>query len=192
MAGEGVIEAEQKVKQINKEWVAALERGDTATLNQLMAEDCIFSYALDGDDKAQFISDIDSGALRVESIKRDNVEVRIYGQTGVLLAYDTTDWRYKGHAHGRLLPDNPRLLRARRPVADRSHTGQPHLGRLIKVQGRARSRLRGGAPLRSSQALWATGDQTLPSPTCASRLCPSSSRSSAASTNGPVDQRGRA
>jgi ketosteroid isomerase-like protein len=97
MAGEGVIEAEQKVRQINKEWVAALERGDTATLNQLMAEDCIFSYALDGDDKAQFISDIDAGILLVESIKRDNVEVRIYGQTGVLLAYDTTEWRYKGH-----------------------------------------------------------------------------------------------
>ena len=94
-------EAEQKLGQINKEWVAALERGDTATLNRLMAEDCIFSYALDGDDKAQFISDIDSGNLRVASIKRDNVEVRIYGPTGVLLAYDTADWRYKGqHIQG--------------------------------------------------------------------------------------------
>lgn len=95
------IQAEQTVRQINKEWVAALERGDTATLNRLMAEDCIFSYALDGDDKAQFISDIDSGNLRVASLKRDNVEVRIYGPTGVLLAYDTADWRYKGqHIQG--------------------------------------------------------------------------------------------
>ena len=101
MAGEGVIEAEQKVRQINKEWVVALERSDTATLNQLMAEDCIFSYALDGDDKAQFISDIDSGNLRVASLKRDNVEVRIYGPTAVVLAYDTADWRYKGqHIQG--------------------------------------------------------------------------------------------
>ncbi|HJQ71238.1 MAG TPA: nuclear transport factor 2 family protein [Blastocatellia bacterium] len=99
MSGElsASVEAEQKVRQINKDWVEALQRGDTATLNRLMAEDCIFSYALDGDDKAQFISDIDAGALRVESIKRDNVEVRIYGQTGVLLAYDTTAWQYKGH-----------------------------------------------------------------------------------------------
>ena len=95
------VRAEQHVRQINKAWVAALERGDTATLNQLMAEDCIFSYALDGDDKAQFISDIDAGLLRVESIKRDNVEVRIYGETAVLLAYDTTEWRYKGqHIEG--------------------------------------------------------------------------------------------
>lgn len=89
--------AEQKVRQINKDWVAALERGDTATLNQLMADDCIFSYALDGDDKAQFISDIEAGNLLVKTIKRDNVEVRIYGHTGVLLAYDTTEWWYKGH-----------------------------------------------------------------------------------------------
>jgi ketosteroid isomerase-like protein len=95
------IQAEQTVKQINQEWVAALERGDTATLNRLMAEDCIFSYVLDGDDKAQFISDIESGNLRVKTLKRDNVEVRIYGPTGVLLAYDTADWWYKGqHIQG--------------------------------------------------------------------------------------------
>jgi hypothetical protein len=66
-----------------------------------MAEDCIFSYVLDGDDKAQFISDIDSGNLRVESLKRENVEVRIYGPTGVLLAYDTANWWYEGqHIQG--------------------------------------------------------------------------------------------
>ena len=103
MAGEdmsrdsrALIEAEQKIRQINNEWVAALEHADTAALNRLMAENCIFSYALDGDDKAQFISDIDSGDLRVKSLKRDNVEVRIYDSTGVLLAYDTADWWYKG------------------------------------------------------------------------------------------------
>ena len=101
MSGNLSIEAEQIVRQINEEWVAALEGGDTATLNRLMAEDCIFSYVLDGDDKAQFISDIDSGDLRVKSLKRDNVEVRIYGPTGVLFAYDTADWRYKGqHIQG--------------------------------------------------------------------------------------------
>ena len=94
------IQAEQAVRRMNEEWVAALESGDTATLSRLMAEGCIFSYALDGDDKAQFISDIDSGDLRVKSLKRDNVEVRIYGPTGVLLAYDTADWWYKGQHIG--------------------------------------------------------------------------------------------
>jgi ketosteroid isomerase-like protein len=90
------IRDEQQLRRINEEWVEALVRGDTATLNRLMDEGCIFSYALDGDDKAQFIADIDSGDLRVASLKRDHVEVSIYGATGVLIAFDTADWRYKG------------------------------------------------------------------------------------------------
>ena len=90
------INDEQEIRHKNEAWVEALERGDTATLNALMDEGCIFSYSLEGDDRDQFIADIDAGDLRVHSLKRDNVEVRIYGATGVLLAFDTADWNYKG------------------------------------------------------------------------------------------------
>jgi Calcium/calmodulin dependent protein kinase II Association. len=94
------IHNEQQVRRINEEWVDALVRGDTATLNRVMDEGCIFSYALDGDDKLQFIADIESGDLKVDSLKRDNVEVCIYGSTGVLIAFDTAVWKYKGqHIH---------------------------------------------------------------------------------------------
>jgi ketosteroid isomerase-like protein len=94
-------QTEQRLRQLNDEWVAAFVRGDTATLDRLMAEDCIFTYALQGDDKAQFISDIASGELRAESLKRDNVEVRVYGPTGVMFALDTADWHYRGrHIQG--------------------------------------------------------------------------------------------
>jgi hypothetical protein len=90
------IQVEQKLRRFNQEWVDALIQGDTATLNRLMDEGCMFTYVLDGDDRAQFIADIESGDLRVASLKRDNVEVRIYGSTGVLIAHDYADWRYKG------------------------------------------------------------------------------------------------
>jgi ketosteroid isomerase-like protein len=90
------VEAEQEIRRINEEWVSALIRGDTATLNRLMADDCVFTYALEGDDKAQFISDIETGDLIVDVLNRDNVEVRIYGRTGVLVAFDTAGWKYKG------------------------------------------------------------------------------------------------
>ena len=103
MAGEtenqcspSAIQAEKQLRRMNDEWVEALVRSDTATLNRLMDEGCIFSYALDGDDRAQFIADIESGDLRVATLKRDHVEVSIYGSTGVLIAFDTADWRYKG------------------------------------------------------------------------------------------------
>jgi len=96
-----IMSAEQELRRINREWVEALVRGDTATLNQLMDEGCIFSYTLEGDDRAQFIADIESGTLRVESLDRSNVEVYIYGSTGVLVAFDTTNWMYKDrHIHG--------------------------------------------------------------------------------------------
>jgi ketosteroid isomerase-like protein len=90
------IQGEQQLRRINEEWVEALVRSDTATLNRLMDEGCIFSYVLDGDDKAQFIADIEAGDLRVASLKRDHVEVSIYGSTGVVIAFDTADWMYKG------------------------------------------------------------------------------------------------
>ena len=102
MSGQGEIhisitgvEARQRLREINEQWVAALVRRDTELLNRLMAEDCIFSYALDGDDRVQFISDIDSGDLQVAALERETLEVRIYGSTGVVIAYDTADWRYK-------------------------------------------------------------------------------------------------
>jgi ketosteroid isomerase-like protein len=103
MAGEAkggnpasTIEAERQLRRINDEWVAALVAGDTATLNRLMDEGCVFSYALDGDDRDQFIADVAAGELRVDSLKRDHVEVWVYGSTGVMIAFDTADWRYKG------------------------------------------------------------------------------------------------
>lgn len=89
--------AESELKELNKEWVAAFLSGDTATLDRIMADDCTFNYTLEGDSKQQFIADIESGELKAEEMTRENVEVRIYGQTAVLTGLDTAKWRYKGH-----------------------------------------------------------------------------------------------
>lgn len=94
-------QSEQKLRQMNEEWVEALIGKDTATLNRLMDERCIFTDALTGDDKAQFLADIEAGELQVNSLIRDNVEVAIYGTTGIMTALDSADWRYKGqHIQG--------------------------------------------------------------------------------------------
>jgi hypothetical protein len=95
----GVTESqvEHDLRRMNSEWVAALLHRDTATLERIMARDCIFTYALEGDGTEQFIADIGSGDLLVESMTRDNVEVRVFGRTAVLTCSDTTKWLYKGH-----------------------------------------------------------------------------------------------
>ncbi len=90
------IEIEQELRQMNDEWVKALVRGDADTLDRIMAEDFFFAYPMEGDDKAQFISDVTSGKVRVEFLNRENVSVRIWGSTAVVTAKDSAKWFYGG------------------------------------------------------------------------------------------------
>lgn len=91
-------EVEHDVRRMSSEWVAALVERDVTTLTRIMAWDCTFTYPLEGDGTEQFIADVSSGDLAVESLTRDNVEVRVFGHTAVLTGVDTAKWIYKGHA----------------------------------------------------------------------------------------------
>ncbi len=90
------IETEQELRQLNDEWVKALVRRDVVTLDRIMADDFVFAYPLEGDDKAQFIDDVLSGDLFVEHLSRENIGVRIWGQTAVITGRDSAKWIYKG------------------------------------------------------------------------------------------------
>lgn len=90
------IEIEQQLRQMNDEWVKAIVRRDVETLQRIMADDFFFTYPLEGDDRAQFISDITSGDLTVEHITRHQLSVRIFGSTAVLTARDSAKWIYRG------------------------------------------------------------------------------------------------
>ena len=94
------IEIEQQLRQMNDEWLKALVHRDSETLQRIMAEDFFFTYPLEGDDKAQFISDITSGELTIEHITRHNLSVRVFGSTAVLTVRDTARWNYKGREIG--------------------------------------------------------------------------------------------
>ena len=59
------LEIERHVRQLNDDWVKAMSRADAATLDRIMADDFFFTYLLEGDDKAQFISDVTSGNLKI-------------------------------------------------------------------------------------------------------------------------------
>ncbi|MGI8731886.1 MAG: nuclear transport factor 2 family protein [Pyrinomonadaceae bacterium] len=89
-------EIEQELRQMNDDWVKALVRADHDTLDRIMADDFFFAYPMEGDDKAQFIGDVVSGEVKVEHLTRENVAVRIWGETAVLTGKDSARWSYKG------------------------------------------------------------------------------------------------
>lgn len=96
-ASEGAkVETEGLLRQLNDEWVKAVVRRDVATLNRVMADDFISAYPLEGDDKAQILNDVASGTLRVEYLNRENVSVRIWGNTAILTGRDSAKWFYQG------------------------------------------------------------------------------------------------
>jgi ketosteroid isomerase-like protein len=90
------VETESLIRELNDEWVKALVRRDVPTLDRIMAEDFLFAYPLEGDDKHQFLDDVSSGDLRVEFLNRENVSVRIWGATAVVTARDAAKWFYQG------------------------------------------------------------------------------------------------
>ena len=61
-----------------------------------MADDFVFTYPLEGDDKSQFINDVVSGSLNVQHLARENVNVRIWGNTAVITGLDSAKWTYQG------------------------------------------------------------------------------------------------
>jgi ketosteroid isomerase-like protein len=99
-------EIERHVRQLNDDWVKAMVRADAATLDRIMADDFFFTYPLEGDDKAQFIADVTSGDLKIEHIQREQLSVRVFGQTAVLTARDSATWLY----HGRELAGQYKII----------------------------------------------------------------------------------
>ena len=95
-ADESKMEIEAMLRQLNDEWVKALVRRDGVTLNRIMADDFFFAYPFEGDDKDQFINDVVSGDVVVEYLNRENVSVRIWGETAVVTARDSAKWFYQG------------------------------------------------------------------------------------------------
>ncbi len=90
------IEVEQHVRQLDDEWIKALVRADTETLDRIMADDFLSAYPLEGDDKAQLIADVTSGDLKIEHISREQVNVRVFGNMAVLTGRDSATWLYHG------------------------------------------------------------------------------------------------
>ncbi|HBB88876.1 MAG TPA: hypothetical protein DC047_14815 [Blastocatellia bacterium] len=91
------VETEQLLRQMTDEWAKALVRGDGESLGLIMADDFYFAYPFEGDGKEQFIDDVTSAEIKVEHLNRENVDIRIWGNTAIATCKDSTRWFYKGH-----------------------------------------------------------------------------------------------
>lgn len=77
--------AEQEVLQVENARIQAVLQGDTTALDRILADDLVYTHSTARvDTKAQFLGSINSGDLKYESMKHDDLKVRVYGDAAVL------------------------------------------------------------------------------------------------------------
>ena len=88
---------EQAIRQLMSELANAQVKGDTATLNRIWADDFAFTNSSgEVQTKAQRLAEIKSGELKFESISIDDVQVRVYGDTAVVMSRGTVKGQRRG------------------------------------------------------------------------------------------------
>jgi ketosteroid isomerase-like protein len=87
---------EQTLMQTEQELVDAILKGDAAPFERAMADSFVFT-APDGgmQTKTQFIADLKSGALKMESTKNEDMKVQVYGDAAIVTYRSTDKGKYK-------------------------------------------------------------------------------------------------
>lgn len=89
--------AEQELIHMEREFGEALTRGDKATLDRLMAEDFLAINPVGRElTKAQVLFEITSPDYEIESLRNEDIRVRVFGDAAVATALGTVKGRYKG------------------------------------------------------------------------------------------------
>ena len=87
---------EHTIRQLDREWVEAYPRRDTAALERIYAADLIVTNP-DGSvgNKAGEIAGIASGTFTFQSITNEDVRVRVLGDMAVVTGRSTMNGQYK-------------------------------------------------------------------------------------------------
>jgi ketosteroid isomerase-like protein len=89
--------AEQELKQLTDQSIAALKGKDATALERIWADELIFTNPRgDVQTKAQRLADIQSGATRFDSLETRDLAVRVYGDTAVMNGLTTVKGQYSG------------------------------------------------------------------------------------------------
>jgi uncharacterized protein (TIGR02246 family) len=87
----------QAIRQLVSERDQAIQRGDVAAIDRIYADDYVTTSASGlVRTKAQVIEDFKSGALKIESITSDEINVRAHGETAIVTGRMTIKGQDKG------------------------------------------------------------------------------------------------
>jgi len=89
--------AAEELKQVERDWIAGQKAGDADKIGQLLADDWR-GLLPDGRavNKQQYLADYKSGAQKFESVEVGPMDVRVFGNIGVVQGSDTEKSSYKG------------------------------------------------------------------------------------------------
>jgi ketosteroid isomerase-like protein len=87
----------QTITQLENQWAAAIAKNDVVAQDKIEAPDYMFSGS-NGElmTRADMDGDVVSGAARTESMKLDEVKVRVLGDTAIVHGLETEKSTYKG------------------------------------------------------------------------------------------------
>ena len=75
---------EQAVGKLEAEWVDALIKVNTAALEQLYSDQLTYTHSSGTTDtKAEYIANLKAGKTKYESLVREDVKVRVYGNSAI-------------------------------------------------------------------------------------------------------------
>ena len=75
---------EQAVLKLESEWVEALIKADAAALEKLYSDNLTYTQSSGSTDtKAEYITNLKAGKTKYESLVREDVKVRVFGNTAL-------------------------------------------------------------------------------------------------------------
>ena len=87
---------EGQIRQLEHEWIDAFRGSDATAFERILAEDFVFTGPNGGlMTKEQWQTDLASGALAVEAINLDDLQVRLFGDTAIAYGLATVKGRSK-------------------------------------------------------------------------------------------------
>ena len=98
---------EQTILRMEQDWENALVKSDVAALGTIYSDDLNYTHSNGSvDNKKSYIDKIKSGGTKYESMKREDIKVRVYGNTALV----TCHWMVNVTADGKKISTDARYL----------------------------------------------------------------------------------